>query len=153
MSKLSEYRGILNPLLMSQHLAVLATYYDGQPYSNLVAFAATDNLKDLLFATSRKTRKYDNLRNNKKVALLVDSRKNETSDFDNASALTAIGLAQETAGDERDLLSRLYLAKHPSLREFLNMSDSALIKVTVSDYILAGFKESQRFRVSDQQGI
>jgi hypothetical protein len=110
-------------------------------------------LKDLIFATSRKTRKYDNLRNNKKVALLVDSRKNETSDFDNASALTAIGLAQETAGDEREPLSRLYLAKHPSLREFLNMSDSALIKVTVSDYILAGFKKSQRFRVSDQQGI
>ena len=81
MSKLSEYRDLLNPLLLSQHLAVLSTYYDGQPYSNLVAFAATNDLKHILFATSRNTRKYDNLCENKKVAMLIDSRKNETSDF------------------------------------------------------------------------
>lgn len=149
MSKFSEYRDLLNPLLMSQRLAVLSTYYDGQPYSNLVAFAATSDLRRIIFTTSRNTRKYGNLRENKKVAMLIDSRKNETSDFDNAFALTAIGLAQETTRDERNLLSKLYLAKHPYLAEFLNMSDSALVRVAVSDYILAGFNKSQRFRIAD----
>ena len=149
MSKLSEYRDILNPLLMSQRLAVLATHYGGQPYSNLVAFAATDDLKHILFATSKNTRKYTNLRENHKVAMLVDSRKNKTSDFDTEFALTAIGLALETTGDEKHLLSKVYLAKHPYLAVFLNMPDSALIKIAVSDYILAGFNKSQRFRILD----
>jgi uncharacterized pyridoxamine 5'-phosphate oxidase family protein len=149
MSKLSDYRDLLNPLLMSQRLAVLATYYDGQPFSNLVAFAATNDLKHILFATSRNTRKYNNLRENKKVAMLIDSRKNEISDFGSAFALTAVGLAEETTVAERNFLSKLYLAKHPSLTEFLSMLDSALIRVAVSDYILAGFNKSQRFRISD----
>jgi len=149
MSKLSEYRDLLNPLLMSQRLAVLATYYDGQPYSNLVAFAATNDLKHILFATSRNTRKYNNLRENKKVAMLIDSRKNEISDFGSAFALTAVGLAEETTVAERNLLSKLYLAKHPYLSEFLNRSDSALIRVAINDYVLAGFNKAQRFRISD----
>lgn len=149
MSKLSAYQDILNPLLMSQRLAVLATHHGGQPYSSLVAFAATDDLKHILFATSKKTRKYTNLRENHKVAMLVDSRKNETSDFDTEFALTAIGLAVETTGDEKNLLSKVYLAKHPYLTVFLNMPDTALIRIVVSDYILASFNKSQRFRILD----
>jgi len=149
MSKLAEYRDLINPLLMSQHLAVLATYYNGQPYSNLVAFAVTEDLKHIFFVTSKNTRKYDNIRENKKVAMLIDSRKNETSDFVNAFALTAIGIAQETIGDERNRLARIYLAKHPYLTEFLNMSDSALIRITVSDYIVAGFNKSQRVCIGE----
>lgn len=78
MSKLAEYGDLINPLLMSQHLTVLATYYNGQPYNNLVAFAVTEDLKHIFFVTSKNTRKYDNIRENKKVAMLIDSRKNET---------------------------------------------------------------------------
>lgn len=77
MGKLAEYGYLINPSLMSQHLAVLATYYNGQPYSNLAAFAVADNLKHIFFVTSKNTRKYDNIRENKKVAMLIDSRKNE----------------------------------------------------------------------------
>lgn len=144
MNNLSKYVNLLNPLLMSQHLAVLATYDNDQPYSNLVAFAVTRDLKNILFVTSKNTRKYENMRKNKKIAMLIDSRKNETSDFTNASALTAFGTAQETTGAERNRLAKIYVTKYPYLEEFINKPDSALISIAVSDYIIAGFNKTER---------
>ena len=39
-----EIREIVQNLLHSQRLAVLSTQMSGRPYSNLVAFAATENM-------------------------------------------------------------------------------------------------------------
>jgi heme iron utilization protein len=149
MDKLSENRNLINPLLMSQYLAVLATYYDDQPYNNLVAFAVTDDLEHILFVTSKNTRKYENIRMNKKVAMLIDSRKNENSDFKNAFALTAIGIAKEMTSEKRNRLAEIYLNKHPYIAEFLNAADSALISIAVSDYIIASFDKSIHVRIRD----
>ena len=41
----SETLALVRNLLESQKLAVLSTQDHGQPYSNLIAIAATDNLK------------------------------------------------------------------------------------------------------------
>ena len=49
----SGLRDALAELLASQHLAVLATHRDGQPYCSLVGFAASPDLKGLAFATTR----------------------------------------------------------------------------------------------------
>lgn len=149
MSRLSQHRDQLNELLLSQQFAVLSTHRGGQPYSNLVAFAATDDLRHLLFVTGKHTSKFENIRKDEKVAMLIDSRTNKVSDFKNALALTAIGIARETLGRERDLMSRLYLAKHPHLAEFLNMADNALMNVTVADYIIAGFDLSERVSIQE----
>ena len=149
MGMLSEYRVLLNQLLMSQRLAVLATHRDGQPYPNLVAFAATEDLKHILFVTNKHTSKFENIMKNKKVAMLIDSRKNLASDFKSSSAVTAIGIARETRGRERYLMSGLYLARHPHLAEFLNAADNALMCVTVADYIIASFDRSDRVSMQD----
>jgi len=58
---LSKLKRNLRKLLRSQLLAVLSTQNQGQPYASLVAFASSDDLKSLYFATSRSTRKYANL--------------------------------------------------------------------------------------------
>jgi uncharacterized protein YhbP (UPF0306 family) len=149
MSGLSQHRGQLNELLTSQQLAVLATHREGQPYSNLVAFAATEDLRHILFVTGKHTSKFENIRKDERVAILIDSRNNKVSDFKDTLALTAIGIARETLGRERDLMSRLYLAKHPHLAEFLNMPDNALMNVTVADYIIAGFDLSERVSIRE----
>jgi len=144
MSRLSRHRGQLNELLTSQQLAVLATHNEGQPYSNLVAFAATEDLRHILFVTGKHTSKFENIRKDEKVAMLIDSRNKEGCDFKDTLAVTAIGVARETLGSERVLMSRLYLAKHPHLAEFLNMADNALMIVAVADYIIASFDLSER---------
>jgi nitroimidazol reductase NimA-like FMN-containing flavoprotein (pyridoxamine 5'-phosphate oxidase superfamily) len=149
MEDFSDPGDLLRRLFASQRLAVLATQDAGQPYGNLVAFAETDDLKHLIFVTSRNTQKYANVTENEKVALLIDSRRNQISDFQTAVAVTAIGAAEEITGNEREFLAKVYVVKHPHLTEFLNRPDSAVIKVTVSDYEVAGFDKAQSVHLSD----
>jgi len=76
-----DIRQDIKDLLDSQKLAVLSTQGEAGPYVSLVAFAAADDLKSILFATPVYTRKYDNLKRKPEVALLVDNRVNDADDF------------------------------------------------------------------------
>ncbi|MCK9377157.1 MAG: pyridoxamine 5'-phosphate oxidase family protein [Syntrophobacterales bacterium] len=127
---------LIGDLLHSQKLAVLSTQNHGQPYCNLIALAATADLKYLLFATTRATRKYANLMADPRVALLVDNRKNEVADFTDAAGLTALGKAWELQGLERQQFLKIYLEKHPNLEAFVANPDCALLRVKVDKYIV-----------------
>lgn len=126
----------IRKLLQSQKLAVLATNNQGQPYTSLVAFAATDDLQEIYFATSRTTRKYANLTDDSRVSMLIDSRSNQVSDFHQAVAATIIGQASEPEQSERDSLVRLYLNKHPHLQDFLSSPNSAMLRIRVKTFYL-----------------
>ena len=136
MESTSQIRKTLKDLFASQRLGVLATYGEGQPYSSLVAFAATNDLKYLVFATTRATRKYANLSAESRVAMLVDNRSNQDSDFHSAIAVTALGEAEEVKESERGHFLKLYLAKHPYLEEFVNSPTCALLKMCVDRYYM-----------------
>jgi heme iron utilization protein len=123
-------------LLASQRFAVLSTQEQDHPYLNLVAFAETSDLRTILFATTRATRKYGNLSSKSGVALLVDNRSNEVADIRDAMAVTIIGSAFELPDSEREGLDRVYLEKQPHMNEFLSSPSTALIKVDVESYIL-----------------
>ena len=130
---------IVKRIMASQFLAALASIEQNHPYSNLVAFAETDDLQAIVFVTSRYTRKFGNIMANENVSLLIDNRINQISDFSKAVALTAIGKAGEALEYERKDLLSIYLAKQPHLKNFLNSPNSALIVVNISEYIIAGF--------------
>ena len=140
MENAEELSELIKRLLASQRFAVLATQFEGQPYSNLVAFAEADNLRSLLFVTSRDTRKYSNTMVSKKVAVLVDSRTNQALDLNNAVSVTALGIIEEVGTDNKEYLSGVYLSKHPQLKEFLYKPSNALMRVAVTDYIVATFE-------------
>jgi hypothetical protein len=127
---------LIRNLLESQKLAVLSTQNHGQPYCNLIAIAATDDLKYLLFATTRATRKYANLMADSRVAVLVDNRRNDAADFTEAAALTALGKAWEVQGVERQQFLKVYLEKHPYLEEFAAGPTCALLRIRVDRYIV-----------------
>ena len=57
----------IRALLKSQRLAVLATSAEGHPYTSLVAFAETEDLRQVLFASHGKTRKVANIQNDPRV--------------------------------------------------------------------------------------
>jgi heme iron utilization protein len=118
-------------LFSKQKLAVLATQSEAEPYANLVAFASTSDLTTLLFATSRATRKYNNIVSCPNVALLIDDRSNQSSDFGQALAVTVTGSAVETGGTQRESLLGLYLSKHSDLADFVKSENCALFSVTV----------------------
>jgi heme iron utilization protein len=73
MDNVRELKQVLHRILDTQRFAVLCSVSDTQPYSNLVAFAASDDLKYLVFITDRNTRKFKNIVENQWVSLLVDS--------------------------------------------------------------------------------
>ncbi|GBC63434.1 pyridoxamine 5'-phosphate oxidase family protein [Desulfonema ishimotonii] len=131
-----RFENQLRDLFTAQQLAVLATDGGHGPYTSLVAFAATEDLKSLLFATTRATRKFANITGNPRVSMLIDSRSNRVADFRDAIAVTALGEAGVAEGTERERLLPIYLARHPHLRAFANSPSSALLKVRVERYYM-----------------
>ena len=127
-------RTSLKDFFSSQRLAVLATQSKQQPYGNLVAFMATNDLKHLLFATTRATRKYDNISSNPRIAMVVDNLSNQEADFHQAAAMTATGVVKEIEGPEKERFKNLYLTKHPYLKEFVSSPTCAMLKVEVETY-------------------
>ena len=135
----------LHDLLQQQLHAVLATTDEAGPYASLVAFAASPDLRRLVFATGRATRKFRNLAASGTAALLIDNRSNTQADVAAATAVTALGRAAEVAGEERDRLVSLLLGRHPGLADFVHAPDTALVAITVERYLLVD--HFQRVRV------
>jgi len=142
-----RHEELLREILSTQYFAVLNTIGQGLPHSNLVSFAATKDLKSLVFVTGRNTKKYRNVQNNQNISLLIDNRTNRPSDTSQAIAIAAIGIAREEM-DNRSLLRDIFLARHPQLRHFVEAPDSAIMLVTIRKYIVATFDKTQTVPIS-----
>ena len=122
-------------LLTEQPYAVLCTQSQSQPYGSLVAFAASEDLKMLVFSTPVTTRKYRLLTECEHVSLLIDSRSASSEDMMRIEAVTATGHAQVVApGTEFDRWAGLLTTRHPHLAPFVRAESSALIRVEVVRY-------------------
>lgn len=134
MEKTDTLRKSLFDLMASQSLAVLATHNQGQPYTSLVAFVCSPDLKQLYFVTGQATRKYANLTSDPRAAMMIDSRSNQASDIAEAMAATATGSVEIASGDELLKLKERYLQKHPHLADFEKSPSTRLITLNVSCY-------------------
>ena len=150
MDNLQLLKETITGIINSQKLAVLATQGNGKPYGSLVAFAATADLKTMLFATTRASRKYANILSDAHVAMVIDTRTNQAADFSDAAAITVIGEVEEVSEHERQVSSMIYLDKHPSLKEFVESPTTALLSVRVKTYIMVNqFQNVQELNVSE----
>ncbi len=115
-----------------EYFAVLATDDGGMPYTSLVSYALTPDLKTLLFATPKGTRKYANILHSGKVTLLIDNRSKRKDRLLKTEAITIIGTARPVRkGKAWDRLTELFLGKHPELEKFLYAPTTALIAVEI----------------------
>jgi nitroimidazol reductase NimA-like FMN-containing flavoprotein (pyridoxamine 5'-phosphate oxidase superfamily) len=126
----------IKKILRSQLFGVIATQGLQYPYCTLVGFTSSDDCKEIIFATVRHSRKYQNIQRNSKVSLLVDNQKNTTADLQDAEALTVLGSSAEIEKSEAEKYLSLYINKHPYLKEFVTAPNCALIKVTVDKFVL-----------------
>jgi nitroimidazol reductase NimA-like FMN-containing flavoprotein (pyridoxamine 5'-phosphate oxidase superfamily) len=133
----------------TQRHAVLATVSDGQPYTSLVAFAMTPDMKNVVFATPRKTAKYRNILRNSRVALLIDTRSNTDAAYMKSEAVTVVGTAVPIRrGRKRESLSGILIEKHPALRRFVQEKTTAIIVVESERCFHTGsFQEVSEWRV------
>ncbi len=121
-------------LLGGQRLGVLSTCHGQDPHASLIGFAATADLRRIVFVTPRATKKHRNLSHCSRAALLIDNRNNRLADFHEACAVTAEGQVEEPQGSEREEALRLFLERHPHLAEFAHSPSCALLVIAVASY-------------------
>jgi heme iron utilization protein len=136
MQSKAEAYAMLKTLLTTQRLAVVATVMRGRPYTSLVAFAASEDLRRIVFCTTRATTKYRNLSENPNVSVLIDSRTHSVEDFATGAAVTAIGTAAELPKSAGGATVERFLRKHPHLEAFVGAPSTALCSVDVEQYYL-----------------
>lgn len=144
----------IRSILNQQQLAVLSTQRDGQPYSSLMAFAFTNDLTNILVATSKATRKHQNIIKDSRVSLLVDNRINSSEDFHEATALTILGRAIEVGKKESSDYLSLYLLRHPYLDKFLSAPTTSFIKISVAHYLIVSqFQNVMEYNIRGQDDL
>lgn len=125
----------IRSLCETQSFAVLATQGEGQPYTSLVGFATTEDLRYLVFSTPRQTRKFSLLEKNSHVSLLIDSRSNQPDSIELISAITLTGqVAIQSKEEDIDKWSGILIKKHPYLESFVNSESIAIVVVEVFRY-------------------
>lgn len=144
-------RATLRDFLATQKLAVLSTQRNGQPYSSLMAFAFTEDLRHLIVATRNATRKHQNIMEDSRVSLMVDNRSNSEQDFHSATAATILGTAQLVESLDRQRYERLYLDRHPYLETFITSPTTDMFVINVHHYLVVSrFQDVIEYRVNDE---
>jgi len=118
-------------LLDAQRFGVLGTLFEGAPHLSLVAFAASDDLREITFASPAGTRKVAAIRGDPRVSLLVDDRKNLGSDLDAGVALTVTGVAEPLSAPGSSAVVSRYLGRHPDLAGFVASPSCRFFRIRV----------------------
>ena len=121
-------------ILGGEPYAVLCTQGESQPYGSIVAFAASDDRRHLVFTTPIFTRKYRLLQSCSQVAMVIDTRARHPDSLMDVEGITATGIAREHEGDEAKPWMSLFLDRHPHLESFTRSGSSALFSVEVRRY-------------------
>jgi nitroimidazol reductase NimA-like FMN-containing flavoprotein (pyridoxamine 5'-phosphate oxidase superfamily) len=141
----------LRHLLETQKYAVLATDNNGQPYTSLMAFSITDDLRAFILMTERGRLKYENLMSNPRAAIMIDNRENLGNDLDATIAVTAQGVAEEISTEGRDAARAFCLARHPALQSFAESPNCAFIRIQVTSYVIVRqFQDVSEWRISTE---
>ncbi len=131
-------------LLITQRFGVLSTTLDDMPHCSLVALAFTQDLKRILFATSKTTKKYKNIVKNQNISMFMDNRQNIPDDIQKTITICATGIAKLVERFEGlpDELKIAYSNKHPYLSEFIVEKNTVFIILEVKKYqIVSNFQE------------
>ena len=134
-------------LIKCQPYAVLCTQGQSRPYGSLVAFAASEDLKSIVFSTPVATRKYRLLSKCEHVALLVDNRSAHPHDLMRIEAVTATGSARVVApSPDFDRWAGPLIDRHPHLADFVLDKSCALVRVAIERYFHVGrFQEVRQW--------
>lgn len=126
-------------LLARSRQGALATLMpeSGDPYCSLVNVASMPDGSPILLI-SRLAIHTTNILNDSRVSLMLDER--APGDPLEGARIMLAGTAEETAGDDRELARRRYLAAHPSAEEFAGFRDFSFFRVVPkSVHLVAGF--------------
>lgn len=132
--KRNEILRKIKKILKLQLYGILATSYNNQPYTSLLAFAASEDMKNIYMATSKTTHKFQYVKENEKTAFFIDTRENDNFDVNKAYALTAIGKATPINKKDSPEIEKLYLSRHPQLETFIHLPNVQFLQMKISSF-------------------
>jgi len=140
----------VHEVILANRFAVLATESEGQPHASLIAITPVEDYRILIFATYRNTRKYTNLIQNGKVAILFENRSINDINGQDISVLTAFGRAEEVLSGNTNQELLAHLSRHPELSTFLLSTDCAVFRVNVEAYqVVHGIENVEWWNIDD----
>lgn len=148
-----EIHDSIQRVLERNRLAVLATQRNGQPHTSLIAFTPLHGLRFIAFATYRGTLKYRSIREDGRVAILIEDREGDDSLSDRRLVLTAVGEAITTPEADRQAQMATHLARHPDLERFLSSPDCEFVRVAVHAYqVVGGVDDVKWYSIAEPAG-
>jgi len=125
-------------LLRSKDLCVLATVSGPTPHCSLMAYVLDETGRNLYMATRKDTTKFENLRENPRVSLLVDTRDEPPGDdADPTRALTVAGRFEPLdRGDEEERARAALLERHPRLSPILADAEAVVLRIRIESFLL-----------------
>lgn len=144
---ISDY---IRNVLQTCRLAVLATEGNGQPHASLIAITPISEFRQMIFATYRNTRKFENLLMNGRVAVLIQGEDMGSSSKQTGFALTAYGYAQEVGEADYEEVMQAHIGKHPDQADFLLSEDLAIIQIKIETFqVVRGIDDVSWWPVED----
>lgn len=133
--KSSQGKESIKEMMEEERFGVLATNEHGKSYTSLISFAMDSHLTKLVFATPKKSKKFEMIKNNKNVSILIDNRANNEKSINDIAAITSLGEARVLEEkDEIGKWSKILIDKHSYLNDFINAETSEIILVDISKY-------------------
>lgn len=109
----------------------------------VLSFAVSPDFRFILFCTSRRTTKFAHILEEPRAAFLIDNRLEAGADFGGAIAVTCLGNTKEMFGQQREDLTKVFLAKNPSLKDFVEQETTVMCFMRVEKYKVDKFAQSR----------
>ena len=125
-------------MLRSNALCVLCTESKAMPHCSLMTYLLGEDGRSLYLTTSTHSRKYRNLKENKNVSLLIDSRQRlEPGSAEPVCSVTFEGVYFEIENEDKmqEVRGR-FKAEHPELKQILEGERCSIIGIRLTAYLL-----------------
>jgi nitroimidazol reductase NimA-like FMN-containing flavoprotein (pyridoxamine 5'-phosphate oxidase superfamily) len=150
MDKVNAIKTYIEEIFKNSRFAVLATEGDGQPHASLIAVTPMEGYRNLIFATYRNTRKFQNITHNGKVAVLVESIDINSSGLKESFVLTAFGQVEDIKAEDINMVSEAHLERHPGLLSFMQSENCSLVRIKVCTYqVVRGIDDVEWWTIDD----
>ena len=137
----------MKTLVKEKDVCVMATVSGGNPHCSLMAYVTDDDCSEIYMVTHKHTKKYENLKENPSVSLLIDTREeNPGPHRSGAKALTVSGFYQKMNSEKRKERFRTkLLERHPHMRAFINHPDAEVLCIKIDSFLLLEGLEGAHF--------
>ena len=117
----NQNKKLISDFIKKHNLAVLATVdSEGKPEAAVIKFSVRDEL-NLIFDTSNRFRKYENLKNNRNAAVVIGWDQNITVQYE--------GITYELSGEELAECKVAHVAKFPDFAKFADADETRYFKI------------------------